>query len=69
MCGKAVNGKEGNGSRCFCPKKGWEAESSQELRDRGLSNTETAFGEGEIWGWERMGQEKVGLNWGKREGK
>lgn len=44
--------KEGNDSRCFSPKRGWEAKSSQtqKLQSEG----------GTVWGWDRVGQEKRG---------
>lgn len=50
--------KEGNESRCFSPERGWEAKISQtqKLQLEG----------GEIWGWDWVGWEKMGLNWGRR---
>lgn len=41
-----------------------EGNASKGLGGKELSNTEIAFGEGEIW--VRMGQEKMGLNWGEK---
>lgn len=53
--------KEGDDSRCFSPERGWEAKSSQAQKLQLEGET--------VWGWDRVGQEKMGLSWGKREGK